>query len=301
MFTYDFEGLNTFLKGELHKNLTGDAWKWLENEGESIRAKGELSKFNIAFVAMPRKTGKKYLDDLHQGDKTPESFRPHLSLKGWSADRLARVWLLMQVNPENKDTYVATIENLFLNAEMGELVALYSSLPLLAYPEAWRKRCAEGIRSSIGQVLEAVICDNPYPSEQLDEAAWNQLVLKAIFTEKPILAITGLKERANLALAQSLLDYVHERWAAHRAVNPLLWICVSPFIDENNFSDIQRLFSSADTNEREAAALAAYNSSYDPARKMVQGYPGLLNDIESGKISWESVAAKMEKADQPNK
>ena len=62
---------------------------------------------------------------------------------------------------------------------MNELVALYSALPLLAYPEAWVHRCTEGIRSNIGPVLEAIMIANPYPSENLSEAAWNQVVLKA--------------------------------------------------------------------------------------------------------------------------
>ena len=76
------------------------------------------------------------------------------------------------------------------------------------------------------------MCNNPYPAENLNEAAWNQMVLKAFFTEKPIDQIIGLDERANERLARTLSDYAHERWAAHRSVNPLLWRCVAPFINE---------------------------------------------------------------------
>ena len=176
---------------------------------------------------------------------------------------------------------------------MSELVALYSSLPVLAYPETWVKRCAEGIRSNIGQVLEAVICKNPFPSEQLDEAAWNQLILKAIFTDKPLLDIVGLRERRNASLAKSLSDYAHERWAAHRDLNPLVWLCVAPFIDEHNFSDIQRLFSSADSRERDAAALGCYESSYAPAKRWLSENREIRDEIEKGEISWDTIAAKV--------
>src|SRR5699024_3254500 len=120
------------------------------------------------------------------------------------------------VDPADKDTYFRIIENLFLAAEMSELVALYSSLPLLAYPELWTKRCAEGIRSNIGSVLESIMYQNPYPAENLNQAAWNQLVLKAFFTDKAVNNIYGLEERANSELASILSDYAHERWAAHR-------------------------------------------------------------------------------------
>jgi len=287
MFAYDFDRLNTLLKGLLQKSISPDSWKWLENEGQNA-AKGDLARFNIAFVSMPRKIGRSPVVISAEDQAALKDVRSNFIINGWPTDRLARVWLLMQLDATDKSRYIAGIENLFLSAEMSELVALYSALPVLAYPEAWRKRCAEGIRSNIGQVLEAVICNNPYPAEQLDEAAWNQLVLKAIFTEKPVLEIVGLKARRNRNLAQSLSDYAHERWAAHRDVNPLLWICVAPFIDENNFADIQRLFSKGDVTEQEAAALASLESDYEPAKRMVKR-------PDSGKLTWQGIADKMAK------
>ena len=291
MYAYDFDGLNTSLKNILRENLTPDAWAWLEQAGKSVGSNGDISKFNIAFVAAPRRTGKNVIRMTASLEKELQSRRKGLNLNGWTVDRLARVWLLMQLDPRDKEKYHATIENLFLNAEMGELVALYSSLPLLAYPESWARRCAEGIRSNIGQVLEAVICNNPLPGEQLDEAAWNQLVLKAIFTEKPVLEINGLLERRNMNLARSLSDYAHERWAAHREVNPLLWICVGPYIGDHNFSDIQRLFSSGEQKEREAAALACYESKFEGAKRLLEE-SGMKGDVEKGKITWQGIAAR---------
>lgn len=87
--------------------------------------------------------------------------------------------MLLQLDATDKAKYFKTIENLFLAAEIQELVALYSSLPLLAWPELWKMRCAEGVRSNIGLVLEAIMYNNPYPFNYLDEKAWNQLILKA--------------------------------------------------------------------------------------------------------------------------
>jgi len=136
-----------------------------------------------------------------------------------------------------------------------------------------------------------VICNNPYPAEQLDDTAWNQLVLKAIFTEKPVLEIVGLKERRNAALAASLCDYAHERWAAHRDVNPLLWICVAPFVNEQTLPDLERLMSSPNPHEREAAALVCYETEFAQARQLLDGHPEKKSDIEKGVISWERIAA----------
>ena len=185
------------------------------------------------------------------------------------------------------------IENHFLAAEMNELVALYSSLPVLQYPESWAHRCTEGIRSNIGIVLEAIICNNPYPAEQLSEAAWNQLVMKAFFTDKPIHKIIGLDQRANKELANMLWDYANERWAAFRTVNPQLWRCIGKFIDEKIFPGIQRIYNSPDTIERDAATLACYESDYPAAKELLNQNDSLKSQIESGKLSWDILAKKL--------
>ena len=80
-----------------------------------------------------------------------------------------------------REAYINRIENLFPQAEMNELVALYSSLPVLAYPEAWKLRCAEGIRSNIGIVLEAIMYHNPYPANNLDEDSMESIGAESFF------------------------------------------------------------------------------------------------------------------------
>jgi hypothetical protein len=135
------------------------------------------------------------------------------------------------------------------------------------------------------------MCNNPYPSENLDQPAWNQMVLKAFFTDKPVEEIIGLDKRANQKLASTLSDYAHERWAAHRPVNPQLWRCVGPFINEMIYPDIEKISRSDNPLEREAAALAAYSSSYAPAKKSVPA--GLLKEIENGGLTWSLLAKKI--------
>ncbi|GAA4340928.1 hypothetical protein GCM10023184_38970 [Flaviaesturariibacter amylovorans] len=156
-------------------------------------------------------------------------------------------------------------------------------------------RCAEGIRSNIGDVLQAIMCNNPYPSENLEEAAWNQMVLKAFFTEKPVEQIIGLDERANRELAKILSDYAHERWAAHRPVNPLLWRCVGPFIDEKIFPDIEKIARSEQPLEREAALLACSRSNYAPAQALLQ-HGAFALSAEEEKERWNGISKKAKAA-----
>ena len=288
-FSYNVQALQKFLDSIIQRHVSADIWNWI-NERKSA-AIG--SAFNTAFAAMPRKTGKALIQITEEEKNQLQSLRPGLIINNWSVDRLARVWLLLHVDPSDEEKYFQSIDHLFLAAEMNELVALYSALPLLAYPERWSKRCTDGIRSNIGDVLQAIMCNNPYPSEQLDEKAWNQLVLKAFFTEKPINEIIGLDERANGELANILSDYAHERWAAGRNIHPLLWRCVGKFINASIFPDIQRIANSENERERKAAALACHDSNYEPAKKLLDTMPQIKSAIEKGELSWQTLAQKI--------
>src|SRR4051794_20296762 len=212
------------LFGEIIKqSVNEDAWNWAKERSLLLHSNATATQLNTAFTVASRKLGKKTIKVTTEQEKKIDTFLPGFSIHGWTTDRLSRVWLLINLNSADKDNYIRIIENIFKAAEMNELVALYSSLPFLAYPEAWKFRCTEGIRSNIGSVLEAIMYENPYPSKYLDEPAWNQMVLKAFFTEKSVERITGLDQRANERLASILFDYAHERWAAYRPVNPQLW------------------------------------------------------------------------------
>ena len=286
---YDVQKLVSLLTMIIKNNVDAVAWQWLSEQAASAHS---TNKLNAAFVAMPRKTGKAIIQLLPEQECEMHVIRHHFNIKSWNIDRLSRIWLLLHLDPSDMDKYNRTIENLFLAAEINEQVALYSALPVLAYPEHWRKRCAEGIRSNIGDVLLSIMCHNPYPSEQLDDAAWNQMVLKAFFTEKPVHQIIGLDERTNKELSGILLDYAHERWSAHRTVNPLLWRCVGAFIDETIFADIERIAISENKLDREAAVLACRNSSYPPAKELLNKYAHLQSIKEDDSITWEGIAQR---------
>lgn len=288
IYEYDAGKLKEFLSSIVQKQVSPDQWNWI-NE----KANGGTKDFRMAFASIPRKTGKATIVLQAVEQEVIQELRKGFTIDKWTTDRLCRVWLLLHVPTTGEDDYVKAIDSLFLAAEMNELVALYSALPLLAYPSAWRKRCAEGIRSNIGDVLEAIICNNPYPSEQLDQKAWNQLVLKAFFTEKPVNQIVQLDKRGNEELAFILCDYAHERWAAGRIVNPLLWRCVGKFVDESIFPDVQKIFNSGKSVECEAAALACWDSTYGPAKKMLDQRPDLKLAIEDGKLNWDIIAQRI--------
>lgn len=217
--TGGLEKIEELLLVVLKRELKAEAFLWLESKLDAIKSEDNSFQLRLLFAQLPRFTGKQIVVLEAAELAVITSVLQGFTLQGWTLERLCRVWVLMQLPQEDKMSYLNKINELFESAEMNEQVALYSALPVLAYPEEWIFRCEEGIRSNIGLVLEAIMYHNPYPAHYLSEAAWNQMILKAFFTEKNVNHIMGLRERTNARLAATLHDYVEERLAAHRTVN----------------------------------------------------------------------------------
>jgi hypothetical protein len=216
--TAQLNELDSIFLSIIKKNISEDSFTWIQTKAEGVRTEEKSIQLNQAFSQIPKHAAKHIIEVSEEDATKLGELAPGFSLAGWSVDRLARVWLLMQVSSTDKDTYLKKINGLFTASEMNEQVALYSALPFYAYPEEWISKAENGIRSNIGTVLEAIMYHNPYAAAYLSENAFNQLVLKAFFTEKDVTKITGLHTRVNKALQDTLSDYVAERTAAHRTV-----------------------------------------------------------------------------------
>ena len=89
-------------------------------------------------------------------------------------------------------------------------------LKALPYPDELTARAAEGIRTNITDVFNAVALRNPFPADFFDDDAWNQVILKTLFVGSPVYLIQGVDKRRNEPLARMLVEYAHERWSAGR-------------------------------------------------------------------------------------
>lgn len=187
----------------LETHLPTAARAWLAERLAAVAA-GGLAALAPAFGQAARRCGKALLPG------------------GWSCDQAARVRLVLALPAEEPRGWLAALDRLFATATGEELVALYQGLPLYPHPGRLVARCAEGIRSSMTPVFRAVACGNPFPAEHLDQAAWNQMVLKVFFTGSEAGQVLGLERRANPALGAMLLDYARERRAAGRPIDPAL-------------------------------------------------------------------------------
>ncbi len=246
-----------------------EATRWLEGR---VLAYGEGAPERALFLDFSgalRRTGKAPLgllpDDLARADR----LRPAWDPAAWTTDQAARIVLVLAWPSVEAGAYIGTLDKLFQSADLGELVTLYQALPILPHAAAHVRRCAEGVRTTMTDVFKAVAHRNPYPSEHLDEAAWNQMVLKALFVEVPLHPVFGLDARANPRLSRMLLDYAKERWAAKRDVSPELWRCVGPCADDVALGAMERVLLEGGAGERRAVALALRGTGHGGAKALL--------------------------------
>lgn len=265
---------------------------WLRDARSRLQEGGPEWKFYTSFSSAPRHVGKGELELTDEQLRAADSLRGGWYPRDWSADEAARAALLLSYPHDDPEQYVHALEQLFSTADVRESVALYQSLPLLPYPEAFKARAAEGLRSNMTSVFNAVAHHNPYPREYFDEGAWNQMVLKALFVGSPLHPIQGLDERANAELARMLVDYAHERWAAQRTVSPELWRPVGPFAGDDYLEELAIAFKSDEEAEQEAAALALSDAGTPAARDLLQQHPELQRRIAEKELTWHVFKAE---------
>jgi hypothetical protein len=215
--------------------------------------------------------------------------RPGWNPREWTLDQAVRVYLLCVSTPDGA-VMSERLDRLCAAGDIGELVAYYRGLPLYPDQPRYALRAAEGIRSNMRAVFEAVALRNPYPAEQLNEPAWNQLVLKALFVGIPLHPIVGLDARRNPTLARMLCDYAHERWAASRPVSPELWRCVGPFAAGPVLDDFARLFERGTADEQKAAALALREATDPGAARLLDLHVRGAGERADSLLAWERLA-----------
>lgn len=281
-----------FLRQLLQPRASSEGLSWLEERLRAYQQTGHGRTFFLTFSAVPRYLGKAGLHLSPDEARDAGALRPGFNPDGWTVDRLARIWLLLHLPAENPGYLEQVMTMLFDHADLGEAVALYSSLPLLPCPELFVRRAAEGVRSNMTAVFDAVALDNPYAADYFDEGAWNQLVLKAAFLDRPLFRIYGLDRRSNRQLAEIVSDYAHERWAAGRPVSPELWRLVAPFSGERYLSDIQRLLQSEDTLENQAGALLCAASAEPKLQKLPDAHPALAAGLRNGAFTWQKLSVE---------
>lgn len=273
----------------LERQLPSTSLQWLSGRRDELRSAFTDRGLHITLGMIPRRLGKGDLElvatDLVHAREAREGWNP----RGWSVADAARVLVLVETAHAGNRLFAERFTDLCRTADVGESIAFYRGLPLYPDPQALERQAAEGLRTNMRTIFEAVAHRSPFPYEQFDTARWNQMVLKALFVESTLYPIQGLDTRANETLARMLGDYAHERWAAGRPVAPELWRCVGPFAQGAMLDDLARALAGTTDLERQAAALALAASPAPEARGILEGAGELARRVERGELSWENL------------
>lgn len=274
----------------LDQRLDAVAALWLRESVASVAGGGTDRDLFRCVSLVSRQLGKAPLALDAAALAVAEQARPGWDPAPWTVDQAGRIRLLLGAAADS-DTFVRRLDQLCATADVDELVAFYRGLAVYPEPLRHRLRAAEGVRSNMKVVFEAVAHRNPYAAEQLPEEAWNQMVLKALFVGSALDPIVGLDRRANSTLARMLSDYAHERWSAGRPVSPELWRCVGPFASGPLLADLERVLETGTRPERAAAVLALRSASDPEARRLLDRHAVLRDAVAARGVDWKSALA----------
>lgn len=177
------------------------------------------SSFALSYAGAGRRLGDQAVAPSTEEEKLRDP--AWLSPTGWPLRDLGRVALLLRVIELLDETdQPAFVQQVFQRGDNAEREALLRALSMLPQPRRFVDTAADACRSHVQTVFEAVACENPYPARYFPDLNFNQLVLKAFFTEVAVQRIDGLEQRLTPELARMANDYASERRAAGRPVPP---------------------------------------------------------------------------------
>ena len=170
-----------------------------------------------AFALATRRLGRAPVEVTADEGKQLES--AGLCQGRWEADELARIALLLRAADVLDDTRLASLaDDCYRRGDTRERQAVLRALPLLPHAEWAIEIGADACRSSVQPIFEAIACENAFPAWRFPDLNFNQMVLKALFTDVRLERIVGLDGRVTPELRRMAAAYASERRAAARSV-----------------------------------------------------------------------------------
>ncbi len=202
---------------------------WLEQKTSVLSVHETIDKFPIFFSLTSRFISNEIPNWESDELIEMEQVYPGFSMSTWSKREMVRVILMLSLDT-SKNKHI--LESFFETAEMMELIAFFKGLYLLENAQEFTSSIEEGIRTNMVNVFDSFTAGNPFAQTYLEEWAWNQLVLKALFMDRPLYTIYNIDEGKNKKLANILQDFIKERWSANRSISPEIWRMI-----QGNFRD----------------------------------------------------------------
>ncbi|MDB4662233.1 EboA domain-containing protein [Verrucomicrobiales bacterium] len=279
----------------LKNSASPEACGWLDETLAAQREKFEQRPFYYAFSGVSRHFDKKALIEVSEDElKALDLEKPGFTVSNWDEFRLARVILLLVLGEQEAPVFLENVNALLNTADIREQVAIFSALPLLPEADELVPMAQDGLRSNITEIYDSIALDNPFPSEHFSNDAWNQMVLKSFFINRPLYRFYGVDYRANLVLAEALSNFAHERWAAGRWVSPELWRSCANFVSNPQIAeDLEQVAGTDEAGQLEAVALIVAkdeSGALDHLRDVTKTF---LDDVADGRLTWRTLGEQI--------
>ncbi len=196
------------------------AWRaWLRE----VAAAPDVRTLGTAFAEASRRLGAAPLA-LDAAERTALSaLGVDWSLEAWGIDDATRAaWLRLAADHAAADLE-GFIERRRRSGDTRQRAALLRALPLLPDAQQWLAVALEARRGDVRAVLEALVCDNPYPATHFHEVHFDDLVLAALEADLPLARMVGLGARVTERLATAAARVAATRRASGRRPPADLW------------------------------------------------------------------------------
>jgi hypothetical protein len=222
----------------LEERVGADGLAWLHEATAEVAR--EPAAVRRRFPAAGRNVGREPLD--------PE--RDPADVHAWTVDDAARALLLAALG----DRVEAELPELYRYGDAAERRGLLRALPYLPVGDRALGLIDDAIRTNDTRLIAAAL--GPYATAHLDDAAYDQAVLKCVFVGVPIAPLDGLPGRATPNGARMLAAFVHERVAAGRDVPDEVWDVIDRHPPEAELRAIEAELESPFEDRRRAAERA---------------------------------------------
>lgn len=230
------------------------SWVWWQERKSQREGNFSVNAFLKDFSIVRRYFGKRNIGfSSSQEREYQEMVGWKIPFSLWSEQKIARIQLLLELsslsdlpnssnlsNSSNSSDspnssglpnlsnlqeklFQETVEKCYYYGDNNEQIAVLQALFLLPNCSRFVSLALDTIRTNVTTVFTGLACENPFPAICLDEHSFNNVVLKALFSEVPLGAILGLKQRHNSSLADMIHDWMDEREAARRSIPTDIW------------------------------------------------------------------------------
>jgi hypothetical protein len=228
----------TDLWAALEERAAPEALAWLREAVAEVEH--DAAVVRTRFPMAGRKVGRAPLDPDADAD----------DVHAWTIDDAARTLLLVAL----ADRAAGELPDLYRFGDAAERRGLLRALPYLPVGEEAMAIVDDAIRTNDTRLVAAAL--GPYATERLDDAAYDQAVLKCVFIGVPITPLDGLPARATAETARMLAAFVHERVAAGRDVPAEVWDVIDRHPPADELAAIEAERSSPFADRRAAAERA---------------------------------------------